>query len=62
MEPRLVGAGDDTEERSREEDESEGDCGNVAMGGGGDGCTWAILARRASLQEQSGLEEGYSGC
>ena len=51
MEPRLVGAGDDTEERSREDDESEGDCGNVAIGGGGDGCAWVILARRASLKE-----------
>lgn len=33
----LVGASDDTEEQSREEDEtrSEGDCGNVAIGDGG---------------------------
>ncbi len=53
MEPRRVGAGDDTEERSKEEVESEGDCGNVAMGGGGDGWAWEMLARRPSLQRQS---------
>ena len=51
MEPRLVGAGEDTEERSREEDESEGDSRRVSIDGGGDECAWVILARRASLKE-----------
>ena len=37
MEPRPVRAGDNTEESSSEEEESEGDCGNVPIGGGGDG-------------------------
>lgn len=48
-EPRLVGAGEDTEERSSEEEESDGDWGRVAIGGGGDGCACITFPRRPSL-------------
>ena len=38
MEPRPVGAGDNTEESSSEEDKSEGDCGNVPLAEEGTVC------------------------
>lgn len=38
--PRAEGAGESTEDLSREEEESEGDWGRVAMGGWGEGWMW----------------------